>query len=110
MASIAKAEKKVEAMEASKARERAKKKAFKLEATEIAAAAGTGFARGYLKVKQPQLWQIAGGKLTLDHFVAVGGLALSFKGKGAAAAVGGGAGKVALAALTEEFGARTASA
>ena len=108
MSNVAKAEKKVEAMEASKARERAKKKAFKLEVTEIASAAATGFGRGYLKVKQPQLWNIAGGKLTFDHFVAIGGLALSFKGKGTAAAVGGGAGKVALAAITEGFGDRAA--
>lgn len=86
-------------------RDRQKEQRFFL--SELMGAAAGGFAVGYAVTKNPELTSMFGGRVSISHVVALGGIYLGRrKGKMAAAARGAGLG--ALYSITHTMGASAA--
>lgn len=87
--------------------ERSRQQKFLL--TEVMAGFGAGWVRGYMLVKNPTLAGFGpGGKLHIDHVVALGGLFMGRK-KSRMGAIGRGAGIMALGHIGSDLGMKNAT-
>lgn len=111
MSQLTKAEKELEKKEDAEDRRRAKERAKKLQIKEMAAAGVIGLALGAVEARMPQLLTGfgPGGHVKLDYVLAGAGLYLAFKGKNGAREYGSAAAVIGIANLTRPMGSRLAT-